>query len=208
MLFLVLAVSTGIISIDKDYSNHMEIDKLNQKLDLQSGFKSEKWGWSWSVLFVENNLALDVRSLKGNETKELDSVSLDLAFESKLLELGYAISFSRFLVCLSGGGGHSEVILKSVGSTQSVDFPQSIRNPEGRVEYRASSFVLSASGNFILAISDYLGVGVSTGYVHSLKTPKFSLEDREDLEVENAPRMPLNHWYVKFSLDIGDFTNL
>ena len=61
---------------------------------------------------------------------------------------------------------------------------------------------------YFLAISDYLAGGVSAGYVYSLSTPKMVLEGMEEVEIQNAPEMPLHQWYVKFSLGFGNFVNL
>ncbi len=208
MLLLILGLSTGIISVDKDYTAHYTIDKLNERIESTQEFKEKEWGWSWSLLLVENNLALGIKSLKGNETTDLDSLLMDLSFDSKLIELGYAVGFSRLIFFLSGGGGYSSVNLKSVKEDETIDFNSSLSNPEGSVSYKGSSFVLSASTGVILAISDYLAGGVSAGYVHSLRTPKLVLEGMEEIEIQNAPEMPLHEWYVKFSIGIGDFTNL
>ena len=208
MVFLILGLSTGIISVDKDYTAHYKIDELNERIDFTQGFNEKEWGWSWNLLLVENNLALGVKGLKGNEVKELDSLFLDLSFDSKLIELGYAFGFSRFIFFLSGGGGYSTVNLKSVKEDEIIDFTGSISNPEGSVTYKGSSFVLSASTGFVLAISDYLCGGVSAGYVHGLRTPQLVLDGMEDVEIQNAPEMPLHQWYVKFSVGIGDFAKL
>jgi len=211
MLFLLLGLSTGYISVDKDYTVHLEMDKLNERIELSQlshAFKEEEWGWSWSLLVVENNLALGVKMLKGSEIGDLDSLLLDLSFDTKLVELGYAVGFSRFIFYISGGGGQSSVVLKSVKEAETIDFPGSLLNPEGSVSYKGSFFVLSASAGAMLAISDYLGLGVSAGYVHGLRTPEMVLEGMEDIEIQNAPVMPLHQWYVKFSLGTGDFTNL
>ena len=208
MVFLILGLSTGIISVDKDYTAHYKIGELNEKIEFTQGFNEKEWGWSWNLLLVENNLALGIKGLKGNETKELDSLFLDLSFDSKLIELGYAVGFSRFIFFLSGGGGYSSVKLKSVKEDETIDFPSSLLNPEGSVSYKGSSFVLSASTGLVVAISDYLGVGVSAGYVHGLSTPELVLEGEEDVEIQNAPEMPLHQWYVKFGVGIGDFSNL
>ncbi len=208
MLLLILGLSTGIISVDKDYTAHYTIDKLNERIESTQGFKEKEWGWSWSLLLIENNLALGMKSLKGSETADLDSLLMDLSFDSKLIELGYAVSFSRLIFFLSGGGGYSSVNLKSVKEDEIIDFTGSLSNPEGSVNYKGSSFVLSASTGVILAISDYLAGGVSTGYVYSLRTPQLVLEGMEEIEIQNAPEMPLHQWYVKFSIGIGDFANL
>jgi hypothetical protein len=208
MFFLILGLSTGIISVDKDYTAHPSIDKLNERIDFPQGFMEKEWGWSWSLLLIEKNLALDVKGLKGNEIKDLDSLLLDLSFDSKLIELGYATEFSRIIFFLSGGGGYSSVKLKSVKEDEEIDFNSSLLNPEGSVNYKGSSFVLSASSGLVLAISDYLGVGVSAGYVHGLRTPEMVLEGKEEIEILNAPQMPLHQWYVKFSVGIGDFAKV
>jgi hypothetical protein len=208
MLFLILGLSTGIISLDKDYTVHRSIEKLNEKIELTQEFEEKEWGWSWSLLLVENNLTLGIKALKGNETKDLDSLLLDLSFDSKLIELGYAAPFSRIIFFLIGGGGYSSVNLKSSRVDGTVDFGSSLLDPEGNVSYKGSSFVLSASTGLILAVSDYLGSGVSVGYIHGLRTPEMVLEGSEDIEIQNAPEMPLHQWYVKFSVGIGDFANL
>ncbi len=208
MLFLLLGLSTGYISVDKDYTVHLEMDKLNERIELSHAFKEEEWGWSWSLFVVENNLALGIKMLKGNEIADLDSISLGLSFDTKLVELGYAVDFSRFIFYLSGGGGFSSVNLKSVKESETIDFPGSLSSPEGSVSYKGSSYVLSASTGVMLAISDYLSVGVSAGYVHGLRTPEMVLEGTEGIEIQNAPVMPLHQWYVKFSLGMGDFANL
>ncbi len=208
MLLLILGLSTGYISVDKDYTSHLEMDKLNERIELPYAFKDEQWGLSWSLFLVENNLALSLKMLKGNEMADLDSISLDLSFDTKLIELGYAFEFSRFIFSLSGGGGYSSLAFKVVSESETIDFSTSILNPEGSVNYKSSTYVLSVSAGVMLAISDYLGLGVSGGYVHGLRTPDMVLDGREDVEVQNAPRMPLNQWYVKFSLGMGDFANL
>ena len=198
MLFLIVGLSTGIISLDKDYTVHRSIDKLNERIALTQEFEEEEWGWSWSLLLVENNLALGVKGLKGSEIIEieLDSLLLDLSFDSKLIELGYAAEFSRFIFFLSGGGGYSSVNLKSAKEVETIDFPLSLSNPEGSISYKGSSFVLSASTGFVLAVSDYLGGGVSAGYVHSLRTPEMVLEGSEDIEVQNAHNFLANGIFV------------
>jgi hypothetical protein len=208
MFLLILGLSTGIISVDKDYTAHYKIGELNEKIEFTQGFNEKEWGWSWNLLLVENNFALGVKGLKGNETKDLDSLHLDLSFDSKLIELGYATEFSRFILFLSGGGGHSSVNLKAKREDGIINFEGSLLDPEGSINYKGSSFVLSASAGFVLAISDYLGVGVSAGYVHGLRTPELVLEGTEDIEIQNAPEMPIHQWYVKFSVGIGDFANL
>ena len=208
MLLLILGLATGIISVDKDYTAHYTIDKLNERIESTQGFKEKEWGWSWNLLLIENNLALGVKSLKGNEAMDLDSLLMELSFDSKLIELGYAVSFYRVIIFLSGGGGYSSVNLKSVKEDEVIDFTGSVLNPEGSVNYKGSSFVLSASTGVILAVSDYLAGGVSAGYVYSLRTPQLVLEGMEEIEIQNAPEMPLHQWYVKFSVGIGDFANL
>ncbi len=208
MVFLILGLSTGIISLDKDYTAHYKIGELNEKIEFTQGFNEKEWGWGWNLLLVENNLALGVKGLRGNETKELDSLILDLSFDTKLLELGYAVGFSRLIFFLSGGGGYSSVNLKSVKEEETIYFSLSLSNPEGSVSYKGSSFVLSASTGIFLAISDYLAGGVSAGYVYSLSTPKMVLEGMEEVTIQNAPEMPLHQWYVKFSIGFGDFTKL
>ncbi|MBN1694589.1 hypothetical protein JW879_04200 [candidate division WOR-3 bacterium] len=208
MVFLILGLSTGIISVDKDYTAHPSIDRLNERIDFTQGFKEKEWGWSWNLLLVEKNLALGIKGLKGNEMKDLDSLLLDLSFDSKLIELGYAAEISRIIFFLSGGGGYSSVTLKSVKENETIDFNSSLLNPEGSVNYKGSSFVLSASAGLILAVSDYIGVGASAGYVHGLRTPELILDGMEEIEIQNAPEMPLHQWYVKFSVGIGDFANL
>ncbi len=208
MLLLIFGLSTGIISVDKDYTAHLSVDKLNERIDFTQGFKEKEWGWSWNLLLIEKNLALGVKGLKGNEIKDLDSLLLDLSFDSKLIELGYATEFSRIIFFLSGGGGYSSVNLKSVKEDETIDFGWSLTNPEGGISYKGSSFVLSASSGLILAVSDYLGFGVSAGYLHGLRTPKMVLEGEEEIEILNAPQMPLHQWYVKFSVGIGDFAKV
>jgi hypothetical protein len=208
MVFLILGLSTGIISVDKDYTAHYKIGELNEKIEFTEGFDEREWGWGWNLLLVEKGLALGVKGLRGNEAKESDSLLLDLSFDTKLIELGYAASFSRSIFFISGGGGYSSVNLKSVKDDEIIDFTWSISNPHGSVSYKGSSFVLSASTGIFLAISDYLAGGVSAGYVHSLRTPKMVLEGREEVEIQNSPEMPLHQWYVKFSLGFGDFVNL
>jgi hypothetical protein len=205
---LIFGLSTGIISVDKDYTAHTSIDKLNDRISLSEDFEEKEWGWSWGLLLVENNLALGIKTLKGSETRDLDSLLIDLSFDSKLIEFGYATSFSRINFFLSGGGGYSSVSLRSVKEDEEIDFNSSLLNPEGSVNYKGSSFVLSASSGLVLAISDYVGVGVSAGYFHGLRTPKMVLEGKEEIEIQNAPEMPLHQWYVKFSVGIGDFANL
>jgi hypothetical protein len=64
MLFLILGLSTGFISLDKDYTVHPTMDKLNEKIDFDQEFKEEEWGWSWSLLLIENNLTLGIKTLK------------------------------------------------------------------------------------------------------------------------------------------------
>jgi hypothetical protein len=132
---------------------------------------------------------------------------INLSFDSKLIELGYAIGFSRLVFFLSGGGGYSSVSLKSVKEDEII-FAGSLSNPEGSVSYKGSSFVLSASSGVVLALSDYLAGCVSAGYVYSLGTPEMVLEGMEDMKIQNAPEMPLHQWYVKFSIGIGDFAGL
>jgi hypothetical protein len=210
MLLLVLSLSTGIISLDKDYTVHYTIDKLNEGIGFTEGFEEKEWGWSGGLLVVEKNLVMNIKMLKGNEAIEIssDSLLLELSFDSKLVELGYGFNFSRLIFYLSGGGGYSTVNLSSIRNTEIVDFSHSLSNPEGSVDYKGSSFVLSASSGVFLAISDYLAGGVSAGYVYGLRTPQFSLDGMEDIEVQNAPEMPLHQWYVKFSIGIGDFAGL
>jgi hypothetical protein len=208
MLLLFLGLSTGFFSVDKDYAVHLEMNKLNERTGLSHSFKDEQWGWSWSLFAVENNLAVGFKMLKGTEIIDMDSLSLSLSFDTKLLELGYANNLSRFIFYLGAGGGLSSFALKSVKETETVVFPQSLLNPEGSVSYKGSSFVLSASTGLSLIVSDYLGAGVSAGYVHGLRTPRVVLEGKEDVEIQNAPEMPLHEWYVKFSIITGDFHNL
>jgi hypothetical protein len=208
MLFLILGLSFGYVSADKDYTVHSEMSKLNEKTGLSHKFKDEEWGWSWSLFVVENNLAVGVKMLKGTEIGDLDSLSLSLSFDTKLVELGYAVNFSRFIFSLSGGGGLSSVALKSVKEEDTIDFPISLLNPQGSVNYKGSSYVFSASTGLLVVLSDYLGAGVSAGYVYGLRTPKLVLEGTEDVEIQNAPEMPLHEWYAKFSVVMGDFTNL
>jgi opacity protein-like surface antigen len=208
MLFLILGLSTGYFSVDKDYSYHLEMDKLNESIELSHSFDEKQWGLSGSILLVEKNVALGAKMLKGNEIAELDSLSLGLYFDTKLVELGYAVKFLRFVVYLSGGGGHSSVNLKSVKDSETIDFSGSLSNPEGSVSYKGSTFVVSASLGVMVAFSDYLGIGVSCGYVHGLRTPEMVLEGMEDIEIQNAPEMPLHQGYVKFSVAMGDFVNL
>jgi hypothetical protein len=208
MLLLILGLSTGYISVDRDYTVHLEMNKLNERTGLSHSFKDEQWGWSWSLLAVENNLAVGVKMLKGTEIGDLDSLSLSLSFDTKLFELGYANNLSRFIFYLSAGGGLSSLNLKSVKESETIDFPLSLSNPEGSVSYKGSSFVLSASTGLSMIVSDYLGAGVSAGYVYGLRTPKMVLEGKEDIEIQNAPEMPLHMWYVKFSIITGDFANL
>jgi hypothetical protein len=45
MLLLVLALPTGIISPDKDYTVHYEVDKLNDGIDFTEGFEGKEC-WS------------------------------------------------------------------------------------------------------------------------------------------------------------------
>jgi hypothetical protein len=210
MLLLVLALSTGIISLDKDYSVHYTIDKLNDGIDFTQGFEEKQWGWSWGLLLVEKNIAMNIKTLKGKEIKELssDSLLLELSFDSKLIEFGYGFNLSRFIFYLSGGGGYSSINLSSIKDTEIVDFSQSLSDPEGSVNYKGSSFVLSASSGIFLTISDYLVGGVSAGYLYSLRTPQLVLDGTEDVEIQNAPEMPLHQFYVKFSVGIGDFKGL
>jgi hypothetical protein len=206
MLFLILGLSTGYISVDRDYTVHLEMDELNERTGLSHSFKDQQWGWSGSVLAVENNLAVGIKMLKGTEIADLDSLSLSLSFDTKLFELGYANNLSHFIFYLSAGGGYSSLNLKSVKEDDTIYFPQSLSNPEGSVSYKGSSFVLSASTGVSLVISDYLGTGVSAGYVYGLRTPKMVLEGKEDVEIQNAPEMPLHEWYVKISVIMGDFS--
>jgi hypothetical protein len=208
MLFLIFGLYTGYISVDRDYTVHMEMDKLNEGIGFSRSFKDEQWGWSWSLLAVENNMAVGVKMLKGTEIMDLDSLSLSLSFDTKLVELGYANNLSRFIFFLSAGGGLSSIALKSVIEEDSIDFPISLSNPEGSVSYKGSSYVLSASTGLLMIVSDYLGAGVSAGYVYGLRTPKLVLEGKEDVEIQNAPEMPLHQWYVKFSVVMGNFANL
>lgn len=210
MVFLLLGFSTGIISLDKDYTVHNTIDKLNETVNFTQTpeFKKEEWGWSGSLFLVEDNLAWNIKMLKGKETKNLVSVYIDLSFDSKLIELGYSNKFSRFIFFLTGGGGYSTVNLKSVRENEIIYFDESLWNPEGNVSYNGSSFVLSASAGLFLAFSEYLACGISGGYVHSLRTPEMVLEGMEDIEIQNSPQMPLHQWYVKFSFGVGDFKNL
>lgn len=208
MLLLILGLSTGYFSVDKDYSYHLEIDKLNESTELLHSFNEKQWGLSGSLLLVENNVALGAKMLKGNELAELDSVSLGLYFDTKLIELGYAVKFSRLIFYLSGGGGHSSVNLKSIKDSDTIDFSGSLSNPMGSVSYKGSTFVVSASVGVMFAFSDYLGVGVSCGYVHGLRTPEMVLEGLEDIEIQNAPEMPLHKGYVKFSVAMGDFVKI
>lgn len=205
---LIFGLSTGIISVDKDFTAHPSIDKLNERISLGEDFEEKEWGWSWGLLLVENNLALGIKTLKGSEARDLDSLLIDLSFDSKLVEFGYATCFSRIVFFLSGGGGYSSVNLKSAKEDEEVDFNSSLFNPEGSINYKGSSFVLSASTGVVLAVSDYLGVGVFAGYLHGLRTPEMVLEGKEEIEILNAPEMPLHQWYVKFSVGIGDFANL
>jgi hypothetical protein len=207
MLFLILGLSTGYISVDRDYTVHLKMDELNERTGLSHSFKDQQWGWSGSVLAVENNLAVGIKMLKGAEISDLDSLSLSLSFDTKLFELGYANNLSHIIFYLSAGGGYSSLNLKSVKQNDTIDFPQSLSNPEGNVSYKGSSFVLSASTGVSLIISDYLGTGVSAGYVYGLRTPKMALEGVEDLAIQNAPEMPLHQWYVKISVIMGDFSN-
>lgn len=208
MVLLILGLSTGYISLDRDYTGHLEIDKLNERIEFPYAFKNEQWGLSGSLLIVERNLAFSMKMLKGNEIADLDSISLALSFDTKLIELGYAFEFSRFIFSLTGGGGYSSLALKAINESETIDFPTSLLSPEGSINYKSSTYVLSVSAGIMLAISDYLGVGVFGGYVHGLRTPDIVLDGVEDVEVQNAPRMPLNQWYVKFSLGMGDFVNL
>jgi len=210
MLLIILGLSTGIISLDKDYTVHYTINKLNDEIDFTTGFEEKEWGWSWGLLFVEKNMAMNVKMLKGKEAIKLisDSLLLELSFDSKLIELGYGFNLSRLIFYLSGGGGYSNVKLSSIKNTEIVDFSQSLSNPEGSVNYKGSSFVLSASSGVFLAVSDYLAGGVSVGYLYGLRTPQLVLDGTEDIEIQNAPEMPLHQWYVKFSIGIGDFKGL
>jgi hypothetical protein len=210
MLLLLLGLSTGIISLDRDYTVHYTIDKLNEKIDFAEGFEEKEWGWSGGLLVVEKNLAMNAKMLKGSEAIELssDSLLLELSFDSKLIELGYGFNFSRLIFYLTGGGGYSTFNLSSIRNIEIVDFSHSLSDPEGSVDYKGSSFVLSASSGVFLAISDYLAGGVSAGYVYSLRTPQLVLDGMEEREIQNLPQMPLHQWYVKFSIGIGDFAGL
>jgi len=209
VLFLLLGLSVGYVSFDKDYTIHPGMNELNEGIEsINHEFEKEQWGWGGSLFLVENNLAFKAKMLKGNEMADLDSISLGLFFDTKLFELGYAISFSRFIFCLSGGGGQSTINLKSVKESVTIDFPVSLLNPEGSVDYKGSSFVLSASADVLFALSDYLGLGVSGGYVHGISTPEMVIEKMGDIEILNAPQIPLNQAYVKFVFAVGDFANL
>ncbi len=208
MLFLILGLSTGYISVDRDYTVHLEMDELNERTGLSHSFKDQQWGWSWSLLAVENNLAVGIKTLKGTEIGDLDSLSLSLSFDTKLIELGYANNLSRFIFYLSAGGGLSSLNLKSVKEDDTINFPLSLLNPQGSVSYKGSSYVLSASTGLLMVVSDYLGAGVSAGYVHGLRVPKVVVEGKEEVEVQNAPEMPLHEWYIKLSVVMGDFANL
>ncbi len=210
MLLLIVGLSTGIISLDRDYTVHHTIDKLNDEIGFTTGFEEKEWGWSGGLLVVEKNLVMNIKMLRGNETIELnsDSLLIELSFDSKLIELGYGFNLFRFIFYLSGGGGYSSINLSSIKNNKTIDFQQSLLYPEGSVNYIGSSFVLSASSGVFLAISDYLAGGVSAGYLYSLRTPRLVLEGTKDVEIQNAPEMPLHQWYVKFSVGIGDFKGL
>ncbi len=210
MLLLVFALCSGIISLVMFYSFHYSIDKINDEIDFTTEFEEKEWGWGWGLLVVEKNLAMNIKMLKGKEEINLssDSLLMELSFDSKLLEFGYGFNLSRLIFYLSGGGGYSSVNLSSIKQSEIVDFSPSLSNPEGSVNYRGSSFVLSASSGVFLAVSDYLAGGVSAGYVYSLTTPRLVLDGTEEIEIQNAPEMPLHQWYVKFSVGIGDFQGL
>jgi hypothetical protein len=208
MLLLIFGLSVGYVSVDKDYTVHLGMNELNEKIGTIHEFEKEQWGWGGSLFLVENNLVFKAKILKGNEVADLDSVSLGLYFDSKLFELGYAFEFSRFIFSLSGGGGQSTINLRSVRESDAIDFSGSLSNPTGSVDYKGSSFVLSASADVLFAISDYLGVGVSTGYVYGLSTPEIVIEKMEGIEIQNAPAMSLNKTYIKFVFALGDFVNL
>lgn len=211
MLYLLLGLSVGYVSVDKDYTIQLGMNELNEGIEsINHEFEKEQWGWGGSLFLVENNLAFKAKMLKGNEMADLDSnsISLGLFFDTKLFELGYAFEFSRFIFCLSGGGGQSSINLKSVKESGTIDFPVSLLNPEGSVDYKGSSFVLSASADVLFALSDYLGFGVSAGYVHGISTPEMVIEKMGDIEILNAPQIPLNQAYVKFIFAVGDFANL
>lgn len=208
MLFLLFGLSVGYISVDKDYTVQLGMNKLNERIEPIHEFEKEQWGWGGSLFLVENNLAFKAKILKGSEMADLDSISLGLFFDTKLFELGYAVGFSRCILSLSGGGGHSSINLKSVKESATIDFPGSLLDPGGSLEYKGSTFVVSASADVMLAISDYLGLGVSLGYVHGLRTPEMIIDKIEDIEIQNAPSVPLNQGYVKFLFTIGDFATL
>jgi hypothetical protein len=208
MLLLIFGLSVGYVSVDKDYTVHLGMNELNDKIGVIHEFEKEQWGWGGSLFLVENNLVFKAKILKGNELADLDSVSLGLSFDSKLFELGYAFEFSRFIFSLSGGGGQSTINLRSVRESDTIDFSGSLSNPMGSVDYKGSSFVVSASADVLFAISDYLGVGVSAGYVYGLSTPEMVIEKIEGIEIQNAPQMSLDKTYIKFVFAMGDFVNL
>ena len=208
MLFLLLGLSVGYLSVDKDYTIQLGINKLNERTETIHEFEREQWGWGGSLFLVENNLAFKAKILKGSEMADLDSISLGLFFDTKLFEFGYAVEFQRCIFCLSGGGGLSSINLKSVKESETIDFPVSLLNPGGSLDYKGSTFVVAASADVLFAISDYLGLGVSAGYVHGVRTPEMVIEKMEGIEIQNSPRVPLNQAYVKFVFAMGDFANL
>ena len=208
MLFLLLGLSVGYISVDKDYTIQLGLNELNETIETIHEFEREQWGWGGSLFLSENNLAFKAKILKGNEMADLDSISLGLFFDTKLFELGYAVGFSRCIFSLSGGGGYSSVNLKSVKESATIDFPVSLLDPGGTLDYKGSTFVVSASADVLLAISDYLGLGASIGYVHGIRTPELVIDKMENVEIQNAPSIPLNQGYVKFIFAFGDFATL
>ncbi|MEO0293230.1 MAG: hypothetical protein ABIN61_03280 [candidate division WOR-3 bacterium] len=208
MILLLLGLSTGYLSFDRDYTVFLRINELNDKTGLPIPFKEEKWGFGGSVFVLDNHLAMSGKLLRGNETMDLDSIFLNLSFNTKLVEIGYGGVFSPFIISINGGGGYSTLNLNSNKENLNINFSESLMNPMGGISYKSSSFVLSISGMGMLAISDYLGLGVSLGYIHSLRSPELTLEGEKELEVQEAPKFPLHKWYIKLSITTGDFTSL